>query len=106
IVVSWGVAQWDYVLPETMTVDQAAAPSGTLETILVVTVIAALVIVPAFVLLYVLDQRSLLPGESVDDEHAEARPSPLVPADGGRNAGPSTGGTGRPRPWVDETRRR
>src|SRR5262249_23248529 len=83
IVVSWGVAQWDFVLPETMTVDQAAAPNGTLETILVVTVIAALVIVPAFVLLYVLDQRSLLPGESVDDQHAEARPSTPVPVSGG-----------------------
>jgi cytochrome d ubiquinol oxidase subunit II len=69
IVVSWGVAQWDYILPTTLTVEQAASPSGTLGTLLVVTVVAVLVIVPAFALLFVLDQRGLLPGEGADDDH-------------------------------------
>ena len=64
IVVAWGVAQWDYILPETMTVDQAAAPSGTLTAILVVTVAAVVLIFPAIGLLYVLDQRGLLPMEA------------------------------------------
>jgi cytochrome bd ubiquinol oxidase subunit II len=64
--VAWGVAQWDYMLPETLTVDQAAAPSGTIGAVLVATALAAVLIVPAFILLYVLDQRGLLPEEAVD----------------------------------------
>jgi cytochrome d ubiquinol oxidase subunit II len=68
IVVSWGVAQWDFILPQTLTVAQAAAPSATLTTVLVVTVLAVLIILPAFGLLYVLDQRGMLEGEGVVDE--------------------------------------
>jgi cytochrome d ubiquinol oxidase subunit II len=68
VIVAWGVAQWDYVLPETLTVDEAAAPSGTLGALLVACGFAVVLILPAFVLLYVLDQRGLLPGEGVEDE--------------------------------------
>ena len=46
--------------PTTLTVSQAAAPDGTLTTILVVFVIAAIVILPSLGLLYMLDQKSLL----------------------------------------------
>ena len=60
IVVAWGVAQWDYLLPETLTVDAAAAPSGTLAAVLVATGLAVVLIVPSFALLYVLDQRGVL----------------------------------------------
>jgi cytochrome d ubiquinol oxidase subunit II len=67
IVVAWGVAQWDYMLPKTMTVAQAASPSGTLEAILVVTVVAALLIFPSIGLLYLLDQRGLLLAEGAED---------------------------------------
>ncbi len=67
IVVAWGVAQWDYLLPQSLTVSQGAAPSGTLEAIIGVTVAAVLIIFPAIGLLYVLDQRGLLAGESVED---------------------------------------
>ncbi len=66
VVWGWGVAQWDYILPETLTVVDAAAPSGTLTTVLVVFAIAAVVILPSIGLLYWLDQRGLLPEESVD----------------------------------------
>jgi cytochrome d ubiquinol oxidase subunit II len=66
IVLAWGVAQWDYVLPESLTVEQAAAPDGTMAALLVATGLAVLIIFPAFVLLYVLDQRGLLPGEDAD----------------------------------------
>jgi cytochrome d ubiquinol oxidase subunit II len=69
VVVAWGVAQWDYVLPTTMTVSQAASPSGTIAAVLVAFGLAVLLIVPAFVLLYVLDQRSLLPAEGVPEHH-------------------------------------
>jgi cytochrome bd ubiquinol oxidase subunit II len=36
--------------------------------LLVVVVLAALIVVPGFILLYILDQKSLLPEEGVDDE--------------------------------------
>ena len=67
LVIAWGVAQWDYLLPETLTVSQAAAPTGTIAAVLVVAVLAALFIAPAFALLYTLDQKSLLPDEGVHE---------------------------------------
>jgi cytochrome d ubiquinol oxidase subunit II len=66
VIWAWGVAQWPYILPTSLKVSDAAAPSGTLATILVVFGVAAVVILPSIGLLYVLDQRSLLPDEGVD----------------------------------------
>ena len=66
IVIGWGVAQWPYILPETLEVDDAAAPSGTLSALLVAAAGAAVIVVPSFALLYTLDQKSLLPDEGVD----------------------------------------
>jgi cytochrome d ubiquinol oxidase subunit II len=66
IVIGWGVAQWPYILPESLEVKDAAAPSGTLGAILAAAIGAVLIVVPAFVLLYVLDQKSLLPEEGAD----------------------------------------
>jgi len=66
IVMGWGVAQWPYLLPESLKVSQAAAPSGTLGALLVATGCAVVIVLPGFVLLYVLDQRGLLPEEGVD----------------------------------------
>ena len=69
-ILGWGVAQWPYILPESLTFSAAAAPAGTLGTVLVVVVLAALIVVPGFVLLFVLDQKGLLPEEGADDEPA------------------------------------
>jgi cytochrome d ubiquinol oxidase subunit II len=66
VIWAWGVAQWPYILPTSLKVSAAAAPSATLGTLLVVFGVAAVVIVPSLAFLYVLDQRSLLPGEGVD----------------------------------------
>jgi cytochrome bd ubiquinol oxidase subunit II len=74
VVLAWGVAQWDYLLPESLTVSAAVAPSGTITAVLVATGFAALLIVPAFVLLYVLDQKSLLPEESMPESTPTATP--------------------------------
>jgi cytochrome bd ubiquinol oxidase subunit II len=63
VMIGWGVAQWPYILPTSLKVSQAAAPSGTLDAILVVFIAAAVVILPALGLLYTLDQKSLLAGE-------------------------------------------
>ncbi len=68
IVISWGVAQWPYLLPESLTVSDGRRPApAPCQALVVVVVLAALIVGPAFVLLYVLDQRSLLPDEGVDD---------------------------------------
>ncbi len=74
-VVAWGVAQWPYLLPESLTFAAAAAPSGTLTAVLVAVVLAAVIVLPGFVLLYVLDQRGLLPEEGVDDAELIGRPA-------------------------------
>ncbi len=66
VIIGWGVAQWPYMLPESLKVSQAAAPSGTLTALLVAAVGAALIVLPGFILLYALDQRSLLPAEGAD----------------------------------------
>ena len=66
VVVAWGVAQWDYMLPESLTVEAAAAPSGTIGAVLVATALAVVLIFPAFGLLYTLDQRGLLPEEGAE----------------------------------------
>lgn len=63
VVIGWGVAQWPYVLPTSLKVSAAAAPSATLWTVLVVFVIAGIVIIPSLALLYVLDQKDLLSSE-------------------------------------------
>jgi cytochrome bd ubiquinol oxidase subunit II len=66
VISGWGVAQWPYILPETLKVSQAAAPTATLQTLLVATIGAVLIVLPGFITLYVLDQKSLLPAEGVD----------------------------------------
>jgi cytochrome d ubiquinol oxidase subunit II len=66
VVVAWGVAQWPYVLPTSLKVSAAAAPTDTLTALLVAAGGAVLIVLPGFVLLYVLDQRSLLPGEGAE----------------------------------------
>jgi cytochrome d ubiquinol oxidase subunit II len=60
VIGGWGVAQWPYMLPESLEVTQAAAPTATLTTVLVVFIVAAIVILPSLGLLYVLDQKNLV----------------------------------------------
>jgi cytochrome d ubiquinol oxidase subunit II len=67
LVASWGAAQWPYLLPESLTVSEAAAPTGTLQAVLAAVVLAVLLVLPGFVLLFVLHQRDLLPDEGVED---------------------------------------
>jgi cytochrome d ubiquinol oxidase subunit II len=77
LVVAWGVAQWPYLLPATLTVSAAAAPSGTLKALIAIVVLAAVVVGPAFVLLYVLAQRRVLPEEGVPDVADRAYDGPV-----------------------------
>ena len=64
---AWGVAQWPYMIPTSMKISETAAPSGTLGAVLVAFGLACVIVLPAFALLYHLDQRGLLPEEGVDD---------------------------------------
>jgi cytochrome d ubiquinol oxidase subunit II len=66
VVLAWGVAQWPYLLPKSLKVSQGAAPDGTLQAVMVVFALAAVIILPSLALLYVLDQKSLLPGEGIE----------------------------------------
>ena len=63
VIVGWGVAQWEYLLPTSLTVEEAAAPDATMTTILIVFGIAAVVILPSLGLLYALDQRGMIDPE-------------------------------------------
>jgi cytochrome d ubiquinol oxidase subunit II len=74
VVAAWGLAQWDYLIPESMTVSSAAAPPATITAVLVAAGLAAVIVLPAFGLLYVLDQKTLLPEEGLPD---------LTPTDSG-----------------------
>ena len=67
LLITWGVAQWPYLLPESLTVADAAAPAGTLGALTVAVALLLVLIVPAFALLYHLDRRQLLPEEGVAD---------------------------------------
>jgi cytochrome bd ubiquinol oxidase subunit II len=79
-VVAWGVAQWPYLLPTSLTFSAAVAPSGTLAAILLATVLAAVLVVPGFALLYVLDQRGDLEEEGVPDVADTVEPVAPPPA--------------------------
>lgn len=59
----WAVGQYPYLLPQKLTIDQAAAPSGTLTMVTVVFGIAVVLVVPSLVLLFTLTQKSMLESE-------------------------------------------
>ncbi len=60
VIWGWGVAQFPYLLPTSLRIDQAAAPDPTLVTVFVVFAVAAVLVLPSLGLLYVLSQRDLL----------------------------------------------
>ena len=60
VIWAWGVAQHPYLLPQTLTIDDAAAPSVILSSLLIVFGIAVLVVLPSLGLLYALVQRNLV----------------------------------------------
>jgi cytochrome bd ubiquinol oxidase subunit II len=68
LVFAWGIAQWDFVLPESLTIAEAGAPSGTLVALVVATIGGLLIVLPGFLLLYRLDQKGLLPEEGIAEE--------------------------------------
>ncbi len=57
---AWGVAQYPYLLPQTLTIKAGAGVGETLNTVLVVFVIAVVLVLPSLAWLYSLAQRSIV----------------------------------------------
>jgi cytochrome bd ubiquinol oxidase subunit II len=77
VVAGWGWAQYPWLLPESMTLQQGAAPSASLWAELAVTGLAVVLVFPAFGWLYWLQQHGHL-------RHSEtSEPLRLATADGG-----------------------
>ena len=76
VIWGWGVAQYPYLLPQTLTIDEGAGASATLTGVLIVFGVAVVVVLPALGFLYTLSQRSMLEGEG------EAPPATRSPGGG------------------------
>jgi len=63
VVWGWGVAQFPYLLPTSLRIDQAAAPDATMTIVFIVFAVAAVVVLPSLGLLYTLAQKDLLESE-------------------------------------------
>ena len=57
---AWGLAQWPYLLPTSLTVTAGAGAPRTQTWIFVLFLLAAVTVIPALALLFALDQRSRL----------------------------------------------
>jgi cytochrome bd ubiquinol oxidase subunit II len=64
VIWGWGVAQYPYLLPQKLTIADAAAPSATLTSVLIVFGVAVVLVLPAIGLLFTLSQRSLIEEEA------------------------------------------
>jgi cytochrome d ubiquinol oxidase subunit II len=63
VIWGWAVAQFPYLLPTSLRIDQAAAPDPTLTIVLIVFGVAAVLVLPSLFLLYTLAQKDLLESE-------------------------------------------
>jgi cytochrome d ubiquinol oxidase subunit II len=63
VIWAWGVAQYPYLLPESLTIAQGAADDETLTGILIVFGFAVVIVLPALAFLYTLAQRRVIGGE-------------------------------------------
>lgn len=70
VIWAWGVAQYPYVLPVTLTLDQAAGSIHTLQWVVVAFAVAAAAVFPLLALLFVLDQRGRLDERAAGDRPA------------------------------------
>jgi cytochrome bd ubiquinol oxidase subunit II len=60
VIWGWGIAQHPYLLPRTLTIADAAAPSATLTSVLIVFGVAVVLVLPSIGLLFTLAQRDLV----------------------------------------------
>jgi cytochrome bd ubiquinol oxidase subunit II len=66
----WGyfAAAFPYILPTSLKISDAAGPSATLTSVIVVFIVAGVLVIPSLILLYVLSQRSTLESYSASNE--------------------------------------
>jgi cytochrome bd ubiquinol oxidase subunit II len=72
VIWGWAVAQHPYLLPTGLTVSDAAAPSATLNTVLIVFGVAVLLVLPSIGLLFTLVQRNLVEETSQPARRADS----------------------------------
>jgi cytochrome bd ubiquinol oxidase subunit II len=63
VIWGWGVAQYPYLLPQSLTIEDGAGASESLTALLIVFGVAVVVVLPALGFLYALAQRSVLEEE-------------------------------------------
>jgi cytochrome bd ubiquinol oxidase subunit II len=68
VVFGWGLAQYPYLIPTSLPLAAGSAPTATLVAEFVVAGLAVLLVVPAFALLYFLQQRGVLTAAESDAE--------------------------------------
>ncbi len=68
-VFAWGMAQRPYLLPTTLTIDQAAGDPNTLLWLGIVTLIAVVLVVPSLAVLYRLDTKGRLVADHEGTNH-------------------------------------
>jgi cytochrome bd ubiquinol oxidase subunit II len=71
VIWGWGVAQFPYLLPQSLTIEEGAGASDTLTAVLIVFGVAVVVVLPALAFLYTLAQRSVLEGEGEAPQPAQ-----------------------------------
>jgi cytochrome d ubiquinol oxidase subunit II len=83
VIWGWGVAQHPYLLPQKLTIADAAAPTATLTSVLIVFGIAVALVLPSIGLLYTLVQRNLVqestmptPRAADDGDTTDVAPAP------------------------------
>jgi cytochrome bd ubiquinol oxidase subunit II len=92
VVWGWGLAQYPYLLPTSLSLGAGSAPTATLVAEFVVAGLAVLLVAPGFALLYWLQQRHMLAAAETDaDLRLAAQPQQVVP--GQRAPAPAPAGT-------------
>jgi cytochrome bd ubiquinol oxidase subunit II len=66
VVWGWGLAQYPYLLPTSLSLEAGSAPTASLVAEFIVTGLAVLLVAPGFALLYLLQQRHLLAAAETD----------------------------------------
>ena len=90
VVWGWGLAQYPYLFPTSLTLKAGSAPVDTLDAEFIVAGLAVVLVVPGFALLYYLQQRGLLTEAESDADLRLA--ADLRGAGGGAGAGPDRPG--------------
>jgi cytochrome d ubiquinol oxidase subunit II len=91
VVWGWGLAQYPYLLPTSLSLAPGSAPSGSLVSEFVVAGLALLLVAPAFALLYFLQQHRLLTAADSDaDLRLAARLEQALPGQPGTAIAPAS----------------